>query len=89
MRPSGHIEPLSGVLRIGGAYGDPYRYAVTLRYLSPREVEILSVLRAPTPSEWRAMAKVLRAAGIERARFSRCRAGILRPRIIHLRPQGA
>lgn len=36
-----HIEPLTGILRVGGVYGQPYTWAVTLRYLSPSSVEAL------------------------------------------------
>lgn len=56
----GHLEPLSAVLRIGGAYGEPYTYAVPIRYLSPTLVEVLGAVRAPKPSEWRAVQHVLR-----------------------------
>ena len=67
----GHLEPLSAVLRIGGAYGEPYTYAVPIRYLSPTTVEVLGAVRAPTPSEWRAVQEVLRAAGVTHFRIAR------------------
>lgn len=70
----GHLEPLAAVLRIGGAYGEPYTWAATVRYLSPSVVEIIGAIRAPSPSEWRAAVRVLRASGITRFSFDRRRA---------------
>lgn len=67
----GHIEPLAAVLRVPGAYGEPYTWAATLRYDSPTSVEILGVTRAPTPSEWRAAVRTMRAYGIHKFRFTR------------------
>lgn len=71
MRVSGHLEPLAAVLRIGGAYGEPYTYAVPVRYVTPYEVEILGATRAPTPSEWRGVVQTLKAAGVRLFRFDR------------------
>jgi hypothetical protein len=73
----GHIEPLAAVLRVGGAYGEPWTWAATLRYLSPTEVEVLAAERAPTLSEWRAMRAVTIEAGIRTAHLARCRNGTL------------
>jgi hypothetical protein len=69
--PLGHIEPLSALLRLGGAYGDPWTWAAVLRYDSPFKVEVEGVDRAPSPSEWRAALKVLRAHGVTEVYFHR------------------
>lgn len=71
MRVCGHLEPLSAVLRIGGAYGEPYTYAVPVRYVTPYEVEILGATRAPTPSEWQGVVDTLKSAGVKVFRFDR------------------
>lgn len=71
----GHIEPLSGVLRVGGAYGEPYTWAAPLRYLSPFEVEVMGAVRAPEPNEWREALEVLRADGVRVMTFVRCKSG--------------
>ncbi len=68
---AGHLEPLAAVVRVGGAYGAPYTWAATVRYLSPSEVEIVGAVRAPTPSEWRALRGLCREAGIARVQFMR------------------
>jgi hypothetical protein len=52
----------------------PYRWSATVRYLSPFDVEVLGAMRAPTPSEWRAICQVLRDSGVTIARFIRRRA---------------
>ena len=67
----GHLEPLTALLRIGGAYGEPYTWAATVRYLSPSSVEIVGAMRAPTPSEWRAMRVILKASGVASVLFVR------------------
>jgi hypothetical protein len=67
----GHIEPLSGILRIGGEYGQPYTWVATLRYISPTEVEVMGATVAPTPSERRAIRDVLKSAGINKAFYYR------------------
>lgn len=60
----GHLEPLTALIRVGGAYGHPYTWAATVRYVSPEEVELMGATRAPTPRESDAVKDVLRAAGI-------------------------
>lgn len=67
----GHLEPLTAVLRVGGAYGEPYTWSATVRYLSPSSVEILGAMRSPTPSEWRAMRAILKADGVTTVLFVR------------------
>ena len=56
--PPGHLEHLTSVLRIGGAYGH------TIRWLGPDKVEVLAFLRVFTPTERRDAAEVLQAAGV-------------------------
>lgn len=72
---AGHIEPLSAVVRVGGAYGQPFTWAAALRYLDPQTVEIVAATRAPTPSEWRELRQVLTSSGITRAVFTRVKNG--------------
>jgi hypothetical protein len=42
-----------------------------VRYLNPSEVEIVGAMRAPTPSEWRALRELLRASGVRIVVFVR------------------
>jgi hypothetical protein len=82
MTPTAHIEPLAGVIRVfdcGRSYGDPYRYAVTVRWLDRQTVELVGALRAPAPSEWRAIRDALVAAGV--ARVVMIRKGGANPRV--------
>ncbi len=58
-----HIEPTAGVIRVfadGHGYGDPYTFAASLRWIDRETAEVLAALRAPTPSEWRAMRQAAR-----------------------------
>lgn len=74
----GHIERLcehTGILRVGGAYGEPWTGACVLRFVEPGEVMVEGVERAPTPTEWRQAIRVMRASGIVRIRFERHRRG--------------
>ena len=66
-QPTAHIEPLAGVVRVfdaGRSYGDPYRFAVTVRWINRQTVELVGAIRAPAPSEWRAIRDALLAAGV-------------------------
>lgn len=74
----GHLEPLTALIRIGGAYGQPYTWAATVRYLSPSSVEIVGAMRAPTPHEWRAMRHILKLAGVASVLFVRHKDNTLR-----------
>ncbi len=76
----GHIEPLSGILRVGGSYGEHCTYSVTLRYLNPEEVEIMGAERAPTFTEVASMKFVLALAGVKWFWISRLKQGTLRKR---------
>jgi len=68
---AGHLEPLAAVIRIGGHYGEAWTWAAIIRYLSPVEVEVMAVMRAPKPSEWRAMKEILLASGVRIGHFAR------------------
>ncbi len=74
----GHLEPLSAVLRIGGAYGEPFTWSGMLRYLGPSEVEFVGIARKAELGERREIPKVLRAAGIQYAWFKRITHGVTR-----------
>lgn len=73
------LQPLVSLIRIfpeGGQYGDPYTYCATIRHLDRETVEIIGALRAPTPSEWRAIRVALADAGVTKAMFMRIKDGI-------------
>jgi len=70
----GHIEPLCGLLRVGGAYGEPWTWAAVLKYDGPASVVVSGVERPPTPSEWRAAVQIGKDAGITSFRFLRAEA---------------
>lgn len=72
-KPKGHIENLAGVLRIGGAYGEPYTWSASVRYLSPKKVEVMGAIRSPTLSERKAIGEVLKQYGIDEAVYYRMR----------------
>lgn len=65
-RATAHIETTSVVLRVfseGREFGDPYDWCATGVRVAPGVLEILGVLRAPSPSQWRALFRVLRSQG--------------------------
>jgi len=65
-RVSAHVETTSVVLRVfsdGREFGDRYDWCATGVRIAPGVLEILGVLRAPSPSEWRAVYRVLKAQG--------------------------
>jgi len=58
----GHFEPISGVLRIfedGKEYGDEYVWCVTVKFLTRTKVELCGIIKAPTPSMWKAIRTTL------------------------------
>ena len=86
--PPGHIERIcqhAGILRVGGAFGEPWSAACVLRFDSADQVTVEAVERAPSPGEWRAALEVMRAAGIRTVTFQRRRAGIVSTRTITVR----
>ena len=81
-----HIEPLAGVVRVfdaGLSYGDPYRFAVTVRWINHDTVEFVGALRAPAPSEWRAIRTALMEFGVRNVVWVR-KSGA-NPRTVRLR----
>ncbi len=69
-----NFEPLAGVLRVfadASKYGDPYQWSATVRFLDIRTVELMGILRAPKPSEWRAVMKLFAGMGVEKIVFHR------------------
>ncbi len=81
---NGHLEPLTAVIRVGGAYGDPFTWAAAVRYLDPSKVEIVGALRAPSPSEWRKACLILAEAGVRTLLFQRKRNGKTEPHTVQL-----
>ena len=72
------LQPLVSVLRVfpdDGKYGDPYGFCATVRHLDPKTVEIIGAMRAPKPSEWRAIRDCLRKAKADTAIFTRIKNG--------------
>jgi len=62
------LEILTSIIRVfeeGDSYGDPYEFSVTVRWITPKRVEILGAVRAPKPSEWRAIQECLHSYGAE------------------------
>lgn len=79
MEHTAHVEILSGIVRVfapGKKYGDPYDWAVTVRWVSPDTVEYLGALRSPTRHEIRAMCREL------------CKLGVVYVLMKRLRPDG-
>ena len=73
-----HIEPLVSLIRVfpeGASYGEPYSWCGTLRYHNRQTAEVIGVMRAPTPDEWRAIKAALGAIGIDEVLFTRMRSG--------------
>lgn len=69
---NGHLEPLSAILRVGGAYGEPFIFAVGIRYLTPTHVEIIGLNNHTVkPSEFKAVMQILAAHGVEQAWYKR------------------
>lgn len=69
-----HVEPLAAVLRVfDGAsnYGDPYKLALTVRYLDQTTIEILGLDKPITPTAWRAIRRHLESIGITEVRLKR------------------
>ena len=69
-----HFEPLSGVIRLfedGKQYGDKFTWSGTVRFIDAKTVEVLGCLKAPKPSEWRLIVKLLGEMGIEEIIFYR------------------
>ena len=60
------METLTSIIRVfkeGKSYGDAYEFSAAVRWINPERVEIMGTLRAPRPSEWRAMQECLKAHG--------------------------
>ena len=72
MEPVGHIEPLSAIIRLGGAYGDPFEWSAVLRYDEPDQVEVMAVCGVKlTRRHWLQVERVLYASGVRRMWFWR------------------
>jgi len=67
------IEPLAAVVRVipSGEFGDAYTWSATLRWQDRYTVEVLGVLQAPRPSEWRDVRAALRRAGVRKVVWHR------------------
>lgn len=85
------LEPLAGVIRVfsdDAKYGEPYEWSATVRCLDPRTVEILGIMRAPKPSEWRAIIQLFSTGGMEKIVFHRRKNGKSITRELTLRKKG-
>jgi hypothetical protein len=71
MTSKGHLEPIAGVLRLGGRYREPYTWCCTVRWIDPQQVELLGAITAPKPEQWHAIAEVLSTAGVETVLYQR------------------
>lgn len=82
-----HIEPLTSLIRVfdeGTEFGDPYRYCVTAKWHDRETVELVGTLRAPLPSERRAIMSALKSQGVKRVFFDRRKPGKTYRREINL-----
>jgi hypothetical protein len=76
--PHANLEHLASILRVfpdGSSYGDPFSWSATLRWIAPDTVEVCGAMRAPTPSEWRAIRECLVSLGVTTAVITRHKAG--------------
>lgn len=78
------IEPLCGILRVGGdgfKHYDPFHFACTVRYLSPATVELCGLRAesdgtpAMTHEDWRAILLEFENAGVRFITITRARNG--------------
>jgi len=81
-----HLEPLTFVVRIfgeGKQYGDPYDWVATAVKIDDNVLEIKGALKAPTPEQFRALQKDLRAMGWKKVIYKRKTGGedIIREKI--------
>ena len=85
-----YIEPIGGVIRVfadGKTYGDKYEYSAAFRTLSNTRVEVIGIMTAPTPSQWRAMSKCFVKAGYTEHVVTRIRADGTVEKRVHKFPQ--
>ncbi len=71
----------TGLLRVhpdGGGYGSPYTFACVVTQIEEGFAEVHLAIRAPTPTEFRAVATALKAAGYSRARWERRNSALAR-----------
>ena len=83
------LEPLSAVIRVyadGCKHPDPYVWTATVKFINPETVEIIGAMRAPTPSEWRAIMNELARHRIKLLGFCRIKNGQRRSRLLKVRP---
>ena len=82
--PNGHIEwhcEHCGTLRVGGALGEPYTWAVTIVKNGPASVMVVGLSKQPpTASEWREAKRIVKHAGITAYRFLRLNGAKVRMR---------
>ena len=67
------FQPLAGVIRVhgpGGGYGDDYTWSCSVTIVDG-VAHLYGVLRAPRPSEWRAVAECLRNHGCSAVKYER------------------
>ncbi len=68
-----HLEFLCahvGILRVGGCYGEPWTWAVTV-LLTTSPITLLAAQRGPTWQEWRIAECLLRLLGYLAVQFTR------------------
>lgn len=79
------IDPLVSVLRVfskGREHGDAYEWSVTAQHIDRTTIELVGVISPPTFSQWRAVERCCREAGIETVVFYRMRRG---EKVLHRR----
>jgi hypothetical protein len=73
------LEHISGVIRVwlnpNAGYRDPYDWVATVRWIDCETVEIVGILKPPTPSIWRATKDELARHGAKTIIFYRIKGG--------------
>ena len=66
------FQPIAGVLRVHpfGELGSPWTWACTC-VVTGDVATLYGVLEAPTPNQWRALAKCFRDLGVKRVTYER------------------
>lgn len=90
---SAWIEPISGVVRVGGPgakHQDPYHFAATIRYLDIESVEVVGLAKkekdpAITKADWLAIVAAFQHNGIKRVLFKRIKNGIIREKWVTIK----
>jgi len=62
----------------GSSYGESYRWTASCRFIDREEVEIMGVLTAPSPAEWKAVLKCMDGLGVKVVQYKQFRDGVIK-----------